>query len=123
VGVGVGPKLARSRAGNAPHRGATSTARAPHRSPLRPVRMRYVLFRAKGAAADAALNVGVMVGGDAVADVTAALADAGTPAVHSMRVFLEMGARGADTARGAAADVKYRRALADVDLRAPIYDP
>jgi hypothetical protein len=85
--------------------------------------MRLVLFRAKGAAAGAPLRVGAQVGDSAVADVSAALADSGVPGVSSMRVFLEMGDKGKAVAASAIAADKYHVPVADVDLRAPIYDP
>lgn len=85
--------------------------------------MKLVLFRPKGDAS-AALNIGVLVeDGAKVADVSAALVDKVSRTVHSMRVFLEMGEQGMDIAKAAASDSKYFKAVADVDLRAPIYDP
>jgi hypothetical protein len=85
--------------------------------------MRFILYRTKGAPAEAPLTVGAQVGESTVADITAALADAGTPGVHSMRIFLELGAKGIDAARAAIGDAKYHHPAGEVDLRAPIYDP
>ncbi len=85
--------------------------------------MRLVLFRAKGTAATDPLRVGAQVGDAAVADVSAALADSGVPGVSSMRVFLEMGEKGKAVAQTAIATAKYHVPMADVELRAPIYDP
>jgi hypothetical protein len=84
--------------------------------------MRYVLFRTKGAAADAALNVGVELGdGGDVADISAAFAASGKT-VHSMRTFLELGAEGRAVAESAAGNASLIRKRDTVELRAPIYD-
>lgn len=86
--------------------------------------MKYVLFRTKGAA-DAALRIGALAAdGVNVADISAFLAAAGGASLSSMRHFLDMGADANKTAAAnALADATYHRKLADVDLRAPIYDP
>ena len=85
------------------------------------LKMRYVLF-VNGPAGDDAHRVGVLVGDDTVADVTAALLDEGLN-VTSMRKFLELGARGAAAAAKAVKEAVYHRARSAVRLRAPIYDP
>lgn len=84
--------------------------------------MRLVLFREKGAAADAALNVGVELGdGGDVADVSAAFAATGK-SVHSMRLFLELGDAGRAVAEAASKDASLIRKRDTIELRAPIYD-
>jgi hypothetical protein len=86
--------------------------------------MKLVLFRPAGAAADVPLTVGALAAdGVHVADVTAALAAAGAGTINSMRVFLELGEKGAAAAKTALGDATFHRKLADVELRAPIYDP
>ena len=83
--------------------------------------MRLVLFRTKGADAAAQLRVGAQHAGGGVADISAAAADQGL-SLHSMRVFLEMGAAGAALAQAALANPAYLRPAEHVELRAPIYD-
>jgi hypothetical protein len=67
--------------------------------------MRYVLFRTKSVPG-ARLRVGALVGDATVADISAALADAGeAPGCASMRAFLELGAKGAAVADAAIKNV------------------
>ena len=83
--------------------------------------MRLVLFRTRGADAAAQLRVGAQTAAGGVADISAAAADQGL-SLHSMRVFLEMGAAGAALAKAALANPAYLRPAEHVELRAPIYD-
>lgn len=88
------------------------------------VKMRYVLFRTRGDAA-APLRVGALAtDGVHVADISASLAaSSGAPDLTSMRLFLDMGAEAnAAAATRALEDAAFHVKLADVDLRAPIYD-
>jgi hypothetical protein len=87
--------------------------------------MRLTLFRTAGAPA-APLRIGALLpagAGEAkVADVTTALEDAGHGTLSSMRRFLELGEAGSVVAAHAVKTEAYHRKLAEVDLRAPIYD-
>jgi hypothetical protein len=86
--------------------------------------MRLVLFRTRGAPSTAPLRVGALhPDGQHVADISSAYADAGVPALSSMRTFLELGAPAREVANRALSSSAYWRALEHVDLRAPIYDP
>lgn len=87
------------------------------------LRMRYVLFRAKGAST-AALRVGALAAdGQHVADISAYLGSTGKPSLSSMRQFLEMGAEANSAAATAAlGNAQFHVSLAELDLRAPIYD-
>jgi len=109
-------------------RGVAARARARARArrvaltPPRP--RRFVLFRTRGAPGTAPLHVGALhPDGAHVADISAAFADDGAPALTSMRVFLEAGDKGRAVAAKALAAPAYLRKLEHVDLRAPIYDP
>lgn len=85
--------------------------------------VRYVLWKPRSADA-APLRIGALLPTGDVADVTAALQDAGSAAISSMRVFLGLGpAACRAAAERALADPVYHRAAASVNLRAPIYDP
>ena len=86
--------------------------------------MRYVLFKPLAEPA-APLRIGALhPNGADVADVTAALQDAGSAPISSMRVFLTLGTAACRAAaERALADAKYHRPLAATNLRAPIYDP
>ncbi len=87
-------------------------------------KMRLVLFRTRGAPSTAPLRVGALhPDGQHVADISSAYADAGVPALSSMRTFLELGAPAREVANRALSSSAYWRALEHVDLRAPIYDP
>ena len=85
--------------------------------------VRYVLWKPRSADA-APLRIGALLPTGDVADVTAALQDAGSAAISSMRVFLGLGpAACRAAAERALADPVYHRAAASINLRAPIYDP
>jgi hypothetical protein len=83
--------------------------------------MRLTLFTVKGVESSVHRVGALLPNGASIADVTAALADTGIQ-VNSMRVFLDLEAKGTAAAHTAIANSAYHISLENVVLKAPILD-
>jgi 2-keto-4-pentenoate hydratase/2-oxohepta-3-ene-1,7-dioic acid hydratase in catechol pathway len=84
---------------------------------------KLILFGYASEGADPLKNIGLLLAGDVVANVTQAMIAAGLPVMRSMRNFLEMGDEKDRWVSHATASAQFHCPKSAIKLFAPIYDP